>query len=163
MLPNFFVPLALVGFFASLVVHIAAVFGFPTHVYVPLVWALHFGAMLVFVVAMFELHTGGIRKDFWKYIPRVFLVVLLATFGYCLCNFHYCANVMPQISHDRAHACIEPSAFMRSTPNPEFMSAEELRDQSIVDRTFTGHWMFFYLFSFMALTSSSLIGARRIS
>ena len=121
-----FMVLALVGFLASLIVHIAAWLGlkFPFEVF-----GLHFGIFVVWLPAMLASYrlSGGVRGfDYYRYVlrgcPKWMRWAVYGLFAYAFVVFF--------------------SGFLgilTGTP---------------IERLFSGHWMLFYFFAFATLYSA---------
>lgn len=181
MLYNFFALLALLGFFASLAVHIAAICGIPAHVHVPAVWALHAGVFIVFFPAIIKQGVGRMRgarsmqdmqqlgKNFWKSIPRAQFIFLQILFAYTFINFFlgmYSMTSTPA-SVEVGGASTQVSASTKVSSAAKETSRvtenrESLNNSAVIDRMFSGHWMLFYFASFTML-SSSLMMPKRIA
>ncbi len=179
MLYNFFALLALLGFFASLAVHIAAICGIPAHVYVPAVWALHVGVFIVFFPAIIKQGVGRMRgarnlnemqqlgKNFWKSIPRPQFILLQILFVYTFINFFlgmYSVTSNPTSVEAEGAKTQAPASTKVSVTAKETSRVTEnrksLQDQAVVDRMFSGHWMLFYFASFTLLSTSFMMPKR---
>jgi hypothetical protein len=122
-----FMALALMGFVASLAVHIPAWLGltFPFEVF-----GLHFGIFVVWIPAMLASYglTGGARGfDYYRYAlrgcPKWMRWSVYGLFGYTFVNFF--SGFL---------------GFFTGTP---------------MERLFSGHWMLFYFVAFATLYSAT--------
>lgn len=142
--------LAWLGLLASLAVHLSTFFPGGASAEWPGWFVLHLGVFVVFFPAVLMLARRGLRKDFSWLSPPARTLLLLA-FLYTFVNF----GLFMARSLDGSPATVDGrrvlkqrGSTLRELPEPEY----EYRQRLIV-RGFSGHWMFFYLFSILVLTS----------
>jgi hypothetical protein len=136
---------ALLGFFASLIVHVTTFFGVDPSKHAPWVWALHFGIFVVFFPMVFA--QRGTKKEFWgklnASLPRWGRYAVKALFAYALVNFalflFLSKGGVPEESDGR-YVLRNHGEIIR-----ELSPEEYERQKAYVLRGFSGHWMVFYM------------------
>jgi hypothetical protein len=129
-----FLWLAILGFAASLTVHVFSLFGCPSP-FGTWTWALHIGIFLVWfpaVVVAHGLSKGAKRADFWRAVlrgcPQRVRVGAYVIFAYAVLNF----------------------VLFIGTPEPH----TDIQNF----RGFSGHWMAFYYVATAILYSARRLG-----
>ncbi len=165
MFTNSLALVALLGFFASVAVHVAAVCGYPAHEQFPAVWGLHLGVFFVFLPAIAKANRSKNGKDIWKHMSPVQMVLCLAMFAYTFVNANaVCGSKADEIrgdwtvSKDTATYTFTP----RGGESRPVSRDEYMKHQAITDRMFSAQWMLFYLVAFSLLSSSSMVPKRLI-
>lgn len=137
---------ALLGFFASLVVHVTTFFGVDPAKYVPWVWALHLGIFVVFVPVVFAQRMKP-QRDFWGKLnasmPRWARYAVKALFAYAFVNFAFFFFLSKGgVPEERGGGYVlrDHGEIVR-----ELSPEEYERQKAYVMRGFSGHWMIFYL------------------
>ena len=144
--------LAILGFTASLVVHLSTYLGAP-----PLgmgqVWPLHIGIFLVFIPVVLAQPRNaktaeaegprGAAAQF-AYAPRWMRAVLGCCFVYAIVNFLIFICIAPgrgeTISfHEGRYAVLHHGEVVRESTEEEYH-----RQEATIARGFSGHWMLFY-------------------
>lgn len=143
--------IALLGLVLSLIIQGAALVQINLADTWPELWALHLGALLVFV--LFIWHSRSLttaRKAYWsnllKPMPRgtskligLAFIYLLFNFG-CLLYQHWQGPLMQQGS----------SYWQLTEQGRQLLSAEQIGDLKLQEiRLFSGHWLFFYLLPYL--------------
>ena len=129
-----FMWLALVGFAASLAVHVFSLLGQPNP-FGPWAWGLHAGVFVVWFPAVLVAHRlskTAKRADFWKAVLRG-CPSWVRTGAYALCAYAV-LNFLLFLCIPRPH-----------TPTQDF-------------RGFSGHWLVFYYFAAAILYSAGQLG-----
>ena len=141
---------ALTGFILALAAHIAAICGVDVGGRYPFVWGLHFGVFIVFIPIFFSMkRTFGakptmaqIRDEF----PRWVVVLGICMMAYTLVNFLLfalnTAGGSPSIK-DGKYLLLNHGTLIR-----EISESEYRQFMANIARGFSGHWLFFYFFSF---------------
>ncbi len=161
MLSNIFALLALLGFLASLTVHIAAICGYPAHEMFPAIWGLHMGVFVVFLPAVIRAKRSGFNnKDFWKHLPRPQALICQFMFVYTIFNFFYGMTTIQSgswdASTDGSTYTFTPKGGKKQTVTRETY----MKQNATIDRMFSGHWMLFYLVAFTLLSASPVVPKR---
>lgn len=155
---TFFLILAALGFIVSLWAHITTFTGFDPNV-LPWVWILHGGIFVVFVPAIIcgkKAETETPKKDLAKLIFQqvpVWLRGVLGIFGaYVFFNFFFTIFVLQE---GGVTGVIDGQYVLHSHGEiiRELTEAEYIKHEGYGIRIFSGHWMAFYLISFLMLLS----------
>jgi hypothetical protein len=144
--------LAILGFTASLAVHLSTYLGAPP-VGIGQVWPLHIGVFLVFIPVVLAQPRNaktaaaegprGAPEQF-AYAPGWMRAVLGCCFVYAIVNFLIFLCIAPgrdeTISfHDGRYAVLRRGEVVR-----EATEEENHRQEATIARGFSGHWMLFY-------------------
>jgi len=137
---------AAVGFLASLLVHIAALFGVDVAARLPGVWLLHLGVFAVFVpFVLFARRDFGAQPSLLRIsaaLPRWVVVLGGAIFAYAIVNFIiFIAGTQggsPTVQ-DGKYLLLNHGKLIREITAGEYAAfkANEVRG-------FSGHWLVFY-------------------
>lgn len=141
---------ALSGFFLALAAHIAAICGVDVAGRYPFIWGLHFGIFIVLIPVYFSMKsTFGakpaliqLRNEF----PRWVLVLGVCMMAYTLINFllfiFNSEGGTPTLKHGK-YVLLNHGTLIR-----EISESEYRQFMANIARGFSGHWLFFYFFSF---------------
>lgn len=141
---------ALTGFLLALATHIAAICGVDVAGRYSFVWGLHFGVFIAFIPIFFSMkRTFGakptmtqIRDEF----PRWVVVLGASMMAYTLINFLLFAlnteGGNPTIKEGK-YLLLDHGKLIR-----EISESEYRQFMANIARGFSGHWLFFYFFSF---------------
>ena len=137
---------AAVGFLASFLVHIAALFGVDVAARLPGVWLLHFGVFAVFVpFVLFARRDFGAQPSLLQIsaaLPRWVVILGGAIFAYAIVNFIiFIAGTQggsPTVQ-DGKYLLLNHGKLIREITAGEYAAfkANEVRG-------FSGHWLVFY-------------------
>ena len=135
---------SLIGFTLSLVVHALTYAGIDASRAMPLVWALHIGAMIAFIAMMIisrrKRESHAFELPDW---PAWAYVLLVAGILYTAFNFMHSLSLMeggsPDVVAD-GYVLSEHGRVIRTLTEAEYW-----RQKAYFLRAFTGHWMIFFL------------------
>jgi hypothetical protein len=152
----FFIALALIGFAASVAVHVSTFLGADPQEWSPPVWLLHVGIFAVFVPAiLLQKRTKKSRGgNVLSAAPPWMRLTLGTLFGYCFLNFAVFSARMDGTPGEgpKAGSFIlhNHGRFVRSITAPEYHHY-----RALVVRGFSGHWMLFYAASAATIYSAT--------
>jgi drug/metabolite transporter superfamily protein YnfA len=138
--------LALAGFIASLLVHLAALSGIDVEEQIPAVWALHGGIFVVAIVYTILNRNKAKVKPSWDMLgsafPRWARLVGAGLLAYAVLNFVLFITATEggnPIIRDGKYHLLNHGALIRELTLAEYAAAK-----ANVIRGFSGHWMVFY-------------------
>lgn len=138
--------LALLGFIASLAVHIATLFQIDVAQYIPFVWVLHLGIFVVFIPFVFisrKLFGSRLSPNFLQdNFPTQVIMLGKVIMFYAVINF-----ILFMIQSEGASPSVLNGKFALTSHGKllrEISENEYHVFQARVLRGFSGHWLIFY-------------------